>query len=258
MVNFFNCSPTLEGTKFRECELLAARDTYRAMFADVDQQWPSQPVGPLASYWKRDDRYSVSYLIHVAKTLRLLSFNVSDASMPILRQKAKELLRPPSESAFEEILIELEVGSQLTDWANPIALEPLVPNELKNSPRKPSSPDYAIRLPASEVTFEVTVWRWQRIHNWDNVRRELLKRLETKLAKFDLQRSFAIELPLHITTADLPILTSGSIVDKLIGDPGEATVETRAATPLSSGQIFRTIHLVMLRPLSRIFRAMCK
>jgi hypothetical protein len=195
-------------------------------FADIDPRWPEKPVGPLASRWSHSDQYSICYLIHVATVLRVLRMNVVGKSIRILREKAQELLRPPSQAAFEETLIELEVGAAMTNWTMPIWLEPLVPDGLAPSAPKPSSPDYAIKLPDADVTVEVTVWHWQRIQAWDRLRKELTKRLEVKLSGVELRRNLRIELPLDISNDDLSTLTNPLLLERIVGEPGELVIAT--------------------------------
>jgi hypothetical protein len=141
--DFRETSPTLSGTCFGTDDLILARSVYESVFADIDPEWPNDPTGPLAAYWRAVDSHSAAYLIHLARVLwQLSNKNVTAKSFPILRNKVQMLLRPPSSTSYEETLIELEVASSLSERISPISFEPLVPAGLSNAPSKPTSPDY--------------------------------------------------------------------------------------------------------------------
>lgn len=224
---FSTSSPDLAGTRFRVNDLIVARSVYADVFADLDPQWPSDPIGPLASHWLADGSYSATYLIHVARVLwQLSNGNITTKSFPILRDKVLMLLRPPTLAAYEETLIELEVAASLSERASPISFEPLVPDDLSDAPSKPRSPDYGLRLPESDGTVEVTVWHWKMMRDWDLMATELRNRLEVKLAKLGLHRHVAIELPIRLSNVDARNLTSSAVLQALSSPTGELVRST--------------------------------
>lgn len=178
-----------------------ARSVYRDMFAELDPDWPSNPIGPLRSKWVSSDEYSAAYLIHLAQVLwQLSNKNTTEKSYQILCEKVRMLLRPPRDAAYEETLIELEVAASLSGRASPISFEPLVSAALANSPSKPKSPDYALRLPDCDVTIEVTVWHWEALQRWDRMVSELKKMLSNGMLKAGLSGQVSIDLPIRASS----------------------------------------------------------
>jgi hypothetical protein len=229
-MSFLDASPQLAGTCFRADDLIAARSVYKDIFADLDPEWPNNPRGPLATHWRAESVYSVTYLIHVARVLRQLSNrNVTTKSTPILRTKVKTLLRPPSPNAYEETLIELEVAAALSERISPISFEPLVPPSLSDAPSKPRSPDFGLRLPESDVTVEVSVWHWQALRDWDSKINRLRTLLGSKLNKAGLRRHVHVELPIRLSDSDLKFLTAKTVLQQMAAATGELTVETNAS-----------------------------
>jgi hypothetical protein len=228
--DFRETSPTLSGTCFGTDDLILARSVYESVFADIDPEWPNDPTGPLAAYWRAVDSHSAAYLIHLARVLwQLSNKNVTAKSFPILRNKVQMLLRPPSSTSYEETLIELEVASSLSERISPISFEPLVPAGLSNAPSKPTSPDYGLRLPDSDVTVEVTVWHWQVLRNWDVMTSELKTRLAAKLDRSGVRRHVSIELPLKASSDGiLDVIAKTAIQEMSASATGELELDTTA------------------------------
>jgi hypothetical protein len=230
--DFRDNSPDLASTCFEAADLAMARSVYKAMFAEVDPGWPDNPIGPMGSIWLSHDTYSAAYLIHVAKILwQLSNRNVTAKSYPILCDKVKMLLRPPHVAAYEETLIELEVASGLSERISPISFEPFVPEELTNSPSKPKSPDFGLRLPDSDLTIEVTVWHWQTMRRWDSMVDELKKRLSAGMARAGLNGQISIDLPIKASGEQLlNTLTKAVLHNMKQETAGELVFDTHAGS----------------------------
>lgn len=76
-----------------------------------DGAWPDAPVGPLGDQWRGvGGAQSTYYLINVRNVLYTLMGNASPGVGRTITQRLKTMLRPSDEHAYEEALVELEIG----------------------------------------------------------------------------------------------------------------------------------------------------
>jgi hypothetical protein len=126
------------------------QDFYRQLFELVgDAAWPDNPVGPLGNQWRGiGSAQSIYYLINVANVLWTLMGNASPGVGRTITQRLKTMLRPTDDHAYEEALVELEVGGMIASRVSPVLPEPLVPRDWRPAHGKqPMSPDYGVRVP---------------------------------------------------------------------------------------------------------------
>ena len=135
--------------------------------------------------------------------------------------------------AFEETLVELEVGSLISDWYNSFVLEFLVPVEQRFQPDKPRSPDYGITLPDTQVLVEVTVWHWEARAAWERTREAVYQTMQLRLQKRGASgRDVHIELPLGATPNVREIIVHRDVVNRIAEDEaGSMTFEVGARRP---------------------------
>src|SRR6476659_4528454 len=104
---------------------------------------------------------STYYLMNIATVIWELMRNASPGVGRTITQRLKTMLRPSDDHAYEEALVELEIGGMIASRVSPVLLEPLVPRDWRPSQgEQPTSPDYGVRVPEGLVTVEVTVWHW--------------------------------------------------------------------------------------------------
>ena len=136
-------------------------------------------------------------MIDFAITVSRVANNITQRSVPLLSAKVKEgLLRAKSEKQFLENYSELQVASVLVEYASPLSLDPLVPEEKLFAPDRPPTPDFALRLPDGDVTLEVTVFHVGILDEWE----KLINRIATSIQQhmFKQQRSIATEILLPL------------------------------------------------------------
>ena len=227
-------------------DLTHARDVYRAVFERVASQWPDRPVGPLARRWRETATPSVGHCIHVARMLHELSKGVTSRSVPIFHTKIKELLYCPDDvNIYEERLTEVEFGAYLSGKHSPVALEPLVPSDLIGASNPPKSPDYAIRLPHGDVFFDVTVLYVKMLSDWERVSAQLERRLSQTLERLGISRSVTLDLPLTMTPADGPRLTTNAVLRQLgRAEQGQISVPTSAGDARISWTTFKVFQSI--------------
>jgi hypothetical protein len=121
-------------------QVARVQDFYRQIFELVgDEAWPDDPVGPLGDQWRGvGGAQSTYYLLNVAMVLLELMGKASPGVGRTITQRLKTMLRPSDDHAYEEALVELEVGGMLASRVSPVLLEPLVPRV--GGPAKASSP----------------------------------------------------------------------------------------------------------------------
>ena len=119
------------------------QDFYRQMFELVgDEAWRDFPVGPLGNQWRGvGGAQSTYYLMNIATVIWELMRNASPGVGRTITQRLKTMLRPSDDHAYEEALVELEVGGMIASRVSPVLLEPLcrgIGGPAKaNSPRHP-------------------------------------------------------------------------------------------------------------------------
>ena len=165
--------------------------TARGFFADLFREAELAPDPPNPSdkspnlvclNWWSSGLGPLTQTIYLARTLFRLRRNVTRRSVPIFRGKVRELLKLRGAS-LEELLAELRIGAMLTERFSPIALEPMVPEELIASPAVPRSPDFGIRLPDGDVFLEATVLRIDPLDKQGKALSELRRRLLASLKR---------------------------------------------------------------------------
>ena len=180
-----------------------------------DEGWASNPVGPLAYHWRTGTGQSAAYLTNIAAAITRLATNITRKSESILFAKLAPLLRPASKIAFEESLAEVEVGAVLSGNFSPISIEPMVPEELHDSPNRPVSPDYGLKLPETLVTVEVTVWHWERLARWEKMVQEIHRAIHARMAKAGVVRDMRAAIPLSAIPATRELMTSRSVCKEI-------------------------------------------
>jgi hypothetical protein len=224
-VTFLDGQPDLSRTVFAPDDLLTARQVLTSLIQALDPGWLKKPVGPLALHWKADGQYPATFLIHVAQVIYVLERNVTQRSVQVLRQKLRDLLRPPRQQyAFEELLSELEAVAFLAQRMSPISLEPLVPEEALNAANKPRSPDCGVRLPEGDVCFEVTNIHIGFLEDWDAAADGVADLAQRKLLRSGVRRK--VELVTPVTASRVDMLESMEVVLPRIleSESGEAKV----------------------------------
>jgi len=136
--------------------------------------------------------------------LSKLQKNVTKKSTPLLIEKFCGLLKAQRNEQFEELLTELQVAGLLSDRVSPLAFEPLVPEELIKGDR-PKSPDFAFRLPDTDVFVEVTVIRIGVLEKWDRRTKNLTAALTGDMQKRQLRRAIKLVFPIGAARTDLSI-----------------------------------------------------
>jgi hypothetical protein len=155
-------------------------------------------------------------LINVAGVLWTLMGNASPGVGRTFTQRLRTMLRPPDKHAYEEALVELEVGGMLASRVSPVLLEPLVPKDWRPSQGKqPPSPDYGVRVPESLVTVEVTVWHWERYAAWQRMNDTIHTALSTRMMKRGVAGHVRIELPLGSPQQAVEYLWSHEFCDRV-------------------------------------------
>ncbi len=191
-------------------------------------EWPKNPEGALAPYWRSADIESCCYLIWIARVIYLLSRDVTRRSELIFREKLRELLRNRSANKHEELLTELEVAQSFTSVISPISLEPLVPEEELRSSSKPVSMDFGLRLPEGDLGLEVTVWHWQMLRDFDAVAQQLGIRFQARLRKLGLLRVVQVRMPLGVSNSDIGAFLIPEVLDCMRLPAGVKHIETSA------------------------------
>lgn len=197
------------------------QDFYRQIFELVgDEAWPDDPVGPLGTQWRGvGGAQSTKYLMNVGNVLWQLMGSASPGVGRTLTQRLRTVLRPPDDHAFEEALIELEVGGVLSSRISPVLLEPLVPTAWRPSHgEQPMSPDYGVRVPEGLVTVEVTVWHWEAYAAWHRMNETIFTALSARMMKRGIARNVRIELPIGSPQELVKDLWSHEFCDQVCDD----------------------------------------
>lgn len=215
-------------------QLAIVQDFYQQMFEVVeDEAWPADPQGPLGDQWRGiGGTQSTHYLINVSTAIRELMQNASPGVGRTLIERVRTILRPPDGDAYEEALVELEVGGLLASRVTPVLLEPLVPADWRPSQGgKPSSPDYGVRVPEAMVTVEVTVWHWEAYAAWARMKENIYAALSARMMKRGVARNIRIELPIGSPQDVVEDLWSHAFCDRVCDEEFGAIVTTDDAAP---------------------------
>jgi hypothetical protein len=215
-MSFLTDSPDLSDACFSSADLEYARQFLRSAITRHDGLWLKEPTGPLRTHWLASGIHDACYLIELARILSTLQTNVTAKSVQPLIQKFRALLRANSQQQFVETLTELQVACHLVERVSPLAIEPLVPEELLNASERPKSPDFAFRLPDADVFVEVTVIRFGLIDSWDKRTRNLTDYLAKTIQKRHLRRAIKLVFPSAASKTDLPKNLRRELVEELL------------------------------------------
>lgn len=210
------------------------QDFYRQIFELVDDQtWPDAPVGPLGDQWRGvGGAQSTLYLMNVATVIAELMRHASQGVGRTITQRLRTMLRPPDDHAYEEALVELEVGGMLASAVGLVLLEPLVPDDWRpGQGPQPKSPDYGVRVPEGLVTFEVTVWHWEAYAAWHRMNETIHKALSTRMLKRGVARNVRIELPIGSPQEAAEYLWSHEFCDRVCDSESGVTVSPNGFAP---------------------------
>lgn len=201
-------------------EVRWAQELYADLFKRLGETtWPEQPVGPLTYHWQSARGQSATYLINLAITLKRLHDDMTAKSTELFWDKVRMVFGPNSDEAFEELLVELEVGSELTILSSPVSFESLVPKEFHYSANKPKSPDYGLKYFDSFVAVEVTVWHWETFFAWWRLQTAINETMSKRLEKMGTQRSVRLELPVKADQSARTLFTSRELCSQIAASP---------------------------------------
>lgn len=210
------------------------RDFYREIFELIgDTSWPDAPVGPLGDQWRGiGGAQSTYHLVNVATVLYQLMANASPGVGRTITQRLKTMLRPTDDHAYQEALVELEVGGMIAARVSPVLLEPMVPTDWKPSHgEQPMSPDYGVRVPEVLVTVEVTVWHWEAYAAWQRMNEMIRTALGTRMLKRGVARDVRIALPIGSPQETVETLWSHEFCDLVCDNEHGKIVTTDAGAP---------------------------
>jgi len=196
-MSFLTSQLDLSSTIFTNENLLGARKYLSTQIAREDPAWLKNPQGRLGEHWRRDEEYPACVLIDFAITVSRVADNITHRSVPLLSAKVKEgLLRAKAEKQFIENYTEFQAASVLIEYASPLSLDPIVPEEKLFAPDRPPTPDFALRLPDGDVALEVTVFHVGILDEWEN----LISRIATSIQQhmFKQQRTLLTEILLPL------------------------------------------------------------
>lgn len=172
------------------------------------------PVGVMALLWRQNTRPAAERLIDIASVLFDFSRGITLDSAPALEHKVRQLLTCRDDLQFEELLAELRVGAFLATRAGPVACEPLVrPLDYKAS-ASPRSPDFAIRLPESDVLIEVTTLRIGALDYWERALEDIRERIREAVVAAGMAKEIEIHVPLRVRADAL----TRRVMDDLIAE----------------------------------------
>lgn len=203
-MSFLDSQISLTKTVFSPSNYQFARQFLTSAITRHQPTWLREPTGPLRTYWLGNGLHQVCYLIDLARMLSKLQKNVTKKSKALLIEKFCGLLRAQPDKQFEELLTELQVASLLSERLSPLAFEPLVPEQLIKGERS-KSPDFAFRLPDTDVFVEVTVVRVGLLDKWDRRMTNLSAVLQGDMQKRQLSRAIKLVFPINAASADLSV-----------------------------------------------------
>ncbi len=250
-MSFLTSHPDLSSTIFTEEDLRRAREYLTSVIERTNTSWLKKPKGLLGKYWDNDSEQAACVLIDIAQVLHSFEHKITTRSAPLFPAKAEGLLQPRTEKEFIENLTELQVAFVLTQYANPLDVDPLVPEQyllpLSNH-RRPTTPDFALRLLDGRVFLEVTVLHVEILDKWDKSLLDLTTALKryVRVQQKDLIVDMQVPLPFPGSVEQITELLikkfdefpSGSVA---IGKNGEIRWEPiPAITTQDTSTIFST------------------
>ncbi len=169
-MSFITSRPDLSNTIFKEEDLRKAREYLSSVIERANASWLKKPKGRLGKYWDNDSEHAACVLIDIAQVLHSFEHKITPRSAPLFPAKVDGLLQSRTEKEFIENLTELQVAFVLTQYASPLDVDPMVPEQyllpLSNH-RQPTTPDFALRLLDGRVFLEVTVLHVEILDKWD-------------------------------------------------------------------------------------------
>jgi hypothetical protein len=241
LMSFMSSDPPLAGTIFTENDLKCAKQTWIELENCYVPGWFAYPVGCLGTLFQSQSPRDAFLLIDIAYALNLLlNQNVTQDSLPVLKEKIRCLMIENRESAFNELLTEIMVASYLCRHISPIAFEPYITKReregwlarllrriTKTSGKQLASPDYAVVLPDGTVAIEVTVLYLGHLQSWQKLVDEIRDVLKAKLLQADgIYRDIELQLPLNFNRKLGNKFCERKVTDKIIHEEqGEFSLE---------------------------------
>lgn len=196
---FATATPDFTGSIYSSHDLDEARLVFNLVFERYAPGWNSKSAGVLARLWSQDARPAVEQLIDIARVLFEFSGGITNESIPALDHKIRLLLACKDQPQFDELLAELRVGALLAVRAGPVACEPLSrPLDYKNSTQS-RSPDFAIRLPESDILIEVTTLRIGALDKWERAMEVIRERIREAVVGAGMAKEVEIHAPLKVS-----------------------------------------------------------
>lgn len=179
----------------------------------------AEPKGPLGYPWGMPAGQSATFMINLAITLVRLRERMTTNSQELFRSKIRLLMSIRDENAFEELLVELEIGSKLAILCSPIFFEALVPKTVQRIKNKPSSADYGIKYQDTPILVEATVWHWEDFAAWGRLQSVIHEALQNRVyQKGEVERSVRLELPVKANSSVRDELTNQAFCDRIARD----------------------------------------
>ena len=192
-MSFLTSQPDLSNTIFTDKHLQMARDCLQSIISQVDKPWLKKPQGILGEYWIRDDTYAACYLIDIARMLTTIDNKIATKSFSQLREKTRQLLRPPSYEQFLELLTEIQVAFALVQYVSPLIF---LTSEDIIEPKVQRSPDFAFQTSEGIVLVETTVFHGGILDKWTQAASYIRVSIQNHLFKHNRALNVHISLPL--------------------------------------------------------------
>lgn len=200
---FSTATPDFTGSIFTSQDLAEARSVFRHIFERHAPGWDVAPIGVMAKLWSQDARPAVERLIEIARMLFDFSRGITSESEPAFRHKVRQLLNCKDEAQFDELLAELRIGAILAIRAGPVACEPLARPLNYKSGEQARSPDFAIRLPESDILIEVTTMRIGALDYWERALAIIRERIREAVVCTGMAKEVEIHAPLGVRANEL-------------------------------------------------------
>jgi hypothetical protein len=185
-------------------------------------------------------------LIDIARVLFDFSRGITTESAPAFRHKVRQLLYSKDEAQFDELLAELRIGALLAIRAGPVACEPLARPLDYESGAQPRSPDFAIRLPESDILIEVTTLRIGALDYWERALAIIRERIREAVVGAGMLKEVEIHAPLRVRADALTRQVVDRLLTKMRRTP-DGTVDIELG-PASAKVIWREMAVFELPP----------
>lgn len=195
---FATATPDFAGSIFTSEDLNEARSVFRTVFERHAPGWDRAPIGIMARLWSQDARPAIERLIDIARVLFEFSRGITAESAPAFEHKVLQLLNCKDEAQFDELLAELRIGALLATRAGPVACEPLARPLNYKASAQPRSPDFAIRLPESDILIEVTTLRIGALDYWERALEVIRERIRQAVVAAGMAKEVEIHAPLRV------------------------------------------------------------